>query len=190
MNGVNLIPAPRRAARLAGRRLRAWIIAAIGWAGMIAGACGVTHLSFGRDQAATAAELDSTRQRVSVLNTRVSELRRTVAQLVAQRDTALAISDHPDWSILLGVLSQTTGERVVLRDISLKPVPSKLAPQLVLQLRGFTDTQPAVSQFVLRLQQLGLFDEVKLIRTGREPIQNTSAVTFEITGVIVGRSQP
>jgi Tfp pilus assembly protein PilN len=189
MNGVNLIPAPRRAAQQAKRRVRAWITVTAGWGGLLIAACAGTQLSLGRDHAATAAELASTQKRISELNIRVNELRRNITQLTTQRDTALAISDHPDWSILLSVLSQTSGEQIVLRDINLKPDPAK--PMLLtLQLRGFTDSQPSVSQFVLRLQQLGLFDEVKLQRTGREPILNTSAVTFEIACTIVGRTQP
>jgi hypothetical protein len=75
------------------------------------------------------------------------------------------------------------GDDAVLRDIQLKP-DSAQPRRFTVELRGLATTQPAVSQFVLRLQQIGLFDDVKLLRTGREPVFNTSAVSFEITCVI------
>jgi len=190
MNGVNLIPSPRRSAQRRRRRLRGWIVTLVGWGGLVTAACIVSNLSLGRDYAATASELTNARQRITELNTRINELRRSLTQFTTLRDTALALSDHPDWSILLAVLGPTTGDQIVLRDISLKPDSSKASAALALQLRGFTDSQPAVSQFVLRLQQLGLFDEVKLLRTGREPILNTSAVTFEITCTILTDRRP
>jgi hypothetical protein len=188
MNAVNLIPAPRRAARQSRRRLHRWVGALVGWGGLVVAACVASHVSLGRDHAVIASELATTRRRITDLNSRVNELRRTISQLLVQRDTALAISDHPDWSILLALLGQTTADHVVLRDIALKPDPSRPSGPILLTLRGFSDSQPAVSQFVLRLQQTELFDEVKLVRTGREPILNTSAVTFEIACAIVERS--
>jgi hypothetical protein len=39
-------------------------------------------------------------------------------------------------------------------------------------------SQAAVSQFVLRLEQLGLFDRVTLLDTRREPFGADSAVGF------------
>jgi hypothetical protein len=43
-----------------------------------------------------------------------------------------------------------------------------------------------VAQFVLRLQQTGLFDDVRLLRTGREPLLDTTAFAFELTCMIRG----
>jgi Fimbrial assembly protein (PilN) len=185
MNGVNLIPTHRRIARHRRRALRGWAATVAGWGGLVVAACVATHFSMGSNYDAVASELADTRQRNIELSSRLHELRRGLTQLNAVRDTALAIRDHPDWSLLLALLGRTTGEQIVLRNISLKPHASAPSAPLVLQLRGFTDSQAAASQFVLRLQQLGLFDEVKLLRTGREPILNASAVTFEITATIL-----
>jgi Tfp pilus assembly protein PilN len=103
--------------------------------------------------------------------------------LTSQR-TTVAISDQPDWSVLFPILGSTVGDDVVLREIQLKPdLDPKNKPQQAfnLQLRGFSKTQPGVSQFVLRLGQLKLFDDVKLLRTGREPMNSGQVVTFEIS---------
>ena len=48
----------------------------------------------------------------------------------------------------------------------------------MLRLAGVGRSQAAVSQFVLRLEQLGLFDRVTLLDTRREPFGADSAVGF------------
>ncbi|HEY7088394.1 MAG TPA: PilN domain-containing protein [Tepidisphaeraceae bacterium] len=187
--GVNLIPSTRREARHRRTRLRCWIGAGIAWAGLVASVCVGVHLSLlGNDYTATAGELTGVREHVSDLNNRLAETRRDLMRAEVGRQTAQTLSDQPDWSLLLSILGQAVGDEVVLRELQLKPLsdPKSIASQrgFEVQLRGFSRSQPQVSRFVLRLQQVGLFDEVKLQRTGREPVLNTSAVTFDINCTI------
>lgn len=49
-----------------------------------------------------------------------------------------------------------------------------------LKLRGFGRTQNAVSQFVLRLERIELFHEVRLIKCNRQPFLDGHAVAFEV----------
>ncbi len=49
-----------------------------------------------------------------------------------------------------------------------------------LKLSGFGRTQNAVSQFVLRLERIELFHEVRLIKCNRQPFLSGHAVAFEV----------
>ncbi len=62
------------------------------------------------------------------------------------------------------------------------PVPREAAAPgpFVLAVAGYGKTMTAVSQFVLALERLGLFDQVRLIKTNREPFLSTQAVAFQI----------
>lgn len=187
MQGVNLIPAPRRAAQQRKRRLRAWIILATVYGGLVLAACGTIRV-MGDHGTATAAELSDYQRHIQQLDLKLTDLQKQLAEVESSRRTTAAISDQPDWSVLFPILGTTVGDNVVLREIQLKPETDSRQnkgsqarqPAFNLQLRGFAKSQPGVAQFVLRLQQLNLFDEVKLQRTGREPLSSAQVVTFEI----------
>jgi hypothetical protein len=192
MTGVNLIPANRLAAQRRRRRTRAWIVAGAGWAGLVIAACIGVEARWGVDPSAVAEQITQADQRITDLNNKLNEGRRRLNETEIARQTVLSVTDQPDWSILLAIFGRSTGEDIVLRDLSLKPdqqtqpsaTKSAQPKGFALQVRGFGRTQPAVSQFVLRLQEIGLFDDVRLVRTGREPVLNTSAVSFEIACTI------
>jgi Tfp pilus assembly protein PilN len=187
-NGVNLIPTDRRLARQRRTRLRRWIGAGVAWAGLVVAACVGAQCTWGGNFGATASELTRSQQQISELTQKLNAARRQLAEAQISKQTAQALSDQPDWSILFNLLSSTLDDEVMLREIQIEPqgkgqkAEDRTASntEYTVSLRGFAKSQPAVSQFVLRLQQNGLFDDVKLLRTGREPVANTSAVTFDI----------
>jgi hypothetical protein len=178
--GVNLIPMARQHAKLQRKHLRRWAVCGASYAALLVSACVGARLAWSRDYLANAALLSQSGSRIAELNGTLHRVQQQLAAVQATRHAAQAISDQPDWSILLAILAGSSGDDVVLREVRLNADASS-KQDLLLSLRGFGTTQPAVSQFVLRLQDTKLFDEVKLLRTGREPILAASAVTFEIS---------
>jgi Tfp pilus assembly protein PilN len=191
---VNLIPAHRQLAQQRHARQRFWLYALTLYSGLIICVCGAVRVALHPSAAESAAAeaLVQTSSRIDELNTRLADTRRLLFEHESTRRANEAIIDQPDWSILLAILAETNGDNVVLREIVLKPDTSTPAAQrqYAMELRGYAITQPEVSQYVLRLQQAGLFDEVKLARTGREPVFNVSAVSFEISCLIRSDSAP
>ncbi|HWA49611.1 MAG TPA: PilN domain-containing protein [Dongiaceae bacterium] len=181
---VNLIPAHRRVAQQRGRRLKVWIGVTIGWAGLLLAICaGVRYGGASDADAAAANELRGVQSRIEQLDQMLATVKKQLAEAQSRQQTVIAITDQPDWSILLSLLARVR-EDVVLREVTLRPDPA--TRNITLALRGFSRTQAEASQFVLRLQQIGLFDEVKLLRTGREPVMNTAAVSFDVSCEIRG----
>ena len=190
MRGVNLIPAYRQTARQSQRRMRGWIKITTAYAALALAVCAGIRLNGGNSDIAIGNELQQYQQHIDQLNASVVDLRKQLTESETARQSAIAISDQPDWSILFSILSTSIGDEVVLRDVQLRPdhtaaaqakSPAQQHQLLTLQMHGFAKSQPAVSQLVLRLQQLGLFDDVKLVRTGREAVENIQAVSFDIT---------
>ncbi len=99
-----------------------------------------------------------------------------------------AIAEQPDWSQVLGLISKTlSGQNIVLRRCQLKPEinrgvqtrrPAYGGP--VLLVRGLGQSQSHVSNFVLGLEQLGLFARVEVVANRREPFLGGHAVGFEL----------
>jgi Tfp pilus assembly protein PilN len=176
---INLIPAHRRAAQQRRRRLRVWIGATVGWTGALLAVCaGVRYGTSSGIESTAANELRAVQSHIDDVNGRLGSLKKQLAEMQSRQQTAVSITDQPDWSILLSLLAGVR-EEAVLREVTLRPDPASRS--IMLSVRGFCRSQAEVSQFVLRLQQLGLFDEVKLLRTGREPVLNTAAVTFDVS---------
>jgi hypothetical protein len=113
------------------------------------------------------------------------------ADLAAARRTLKAnrsIGGHPDWSLLLMLLSANMNDGVVLRQCRLGPSDAEddaaEAPADTvgwrLDMAGYGREVTAVSQFALALEQTGLFDEVRLLKTVRQPFLAGQATHFQI----------
>ncbi len=212
MNGVNFIPMQRRA--LAGRRarLRAWAIGVGAYAFVAAVGYAVSAtVAVGDDETVVA--------RLQELPGEIDKTRRAIASVQAQTadeqaklDAARAVTEQPDWSVVLSLLAQSLGDEIVLtscqldtqaesRDDEFAPSPSPVrgtAPRgrqrmqqqeesqkrVALQITGLGRTQSSVSQFVLRLEQVGLFERVTILKTGRAMLGDQEVIGFRVEATI------
>ena len=177
---VNLVPVARREARRRRARGRAWLAAgavyllcwlAAGTVARAGGSGGEQRLL--REHALTQTRVDEASADATALG---RELDRVMLELRAQR----AVGRQPDWSLLLALLSGTLGDEVVLRSVDLEGRP----PGFVLAFLGLAQSQADVSRFVLRLEEISLFESVKLVDARREPFLDGHAVRFGIECVL------
>ncbi|HWE93454.1 MAG TPA: hypothetical protein VG269_05715 [Tepidisphaeraceae bacterium] len=200
MRSVNLIPAPRRDAKRLRRHMR-WCMAACGACAtaVIVAAVGCRVIwgggEPGLDRQLTIAEEEVRRADASFAAAR-TELAAANAAAAADRQ----IAGQPDWSLLLALVADRAGKEVVLKSlavgprpgpaIEVKPIPvpgkgaspAVAAPPrgLVLTASGLGKSQPAVTQFVLRLERTGLFARVRLLDTSRESFLADEATAFRL----------
>jgi hypothetical protein len=204
MKSVNLIPTPRRDAKRR-RRHRNVCAAACGAYGLLlAAAVGVAHFVGPGSGESLAERLAAADTDIHRFERQVTESR---AELNAARATVEAnrtVAEQPDWSVLLGLLGSVKGEDIVLRSVSVgpapvpppppaergKPAPPPAVPDTLLEVMGVGQTQLAVSQHVLRLEQTGLFSRVALLDTNREAFVNGNAIAFRLHCVFGEPKQP
>ena len=203
MNGINLIPAPRRAARRRRQHMCYCAAGCAAWALLSLAAAGFAHALWpsGDPRAAerlaeVTAEMQRTERAVAALH----------SQLAAARSTLRAnqaIACQPDWSILLGLLGQQVGDNVVLKSCNVRtgarpvaprrgeprrvggrpePEPSPAAGEapFVLEASAIAVDHASANRFVLRLEQTGLFSKVTLLDTAREPFFDRNAIAFRL----------
>jgi len=194
----NLMPSYRRESARRRRLLKVWAVAVAVYAAALLGATLLGRTVWGVDttglalrRQATRLRIEEARRRIQGAEARLAEARRT---LQANR----CIAGHPDWSLLLALLSQPLGEGAVLRRCTLAPAqaegtargPAPTAPTddrptgWRLQINGFARTVTEASTYALALEKTGLFSEVRLLKTVRRPFLAGEATHFEIEAAL------
>jgi Tfp pilus assembly protein PilN len=199
MKTVNLIPAARRDAKRSRRRRTVCAAACCAYAMLLA--CGLAGtyvmLSGSGGGESTQASLAATDAEIDRLEKQAGAARGDLSAANATIEANRTVAEQPDWSVLLALLANTTGEDVVLRSVLVAPPPNSPAPppppttpgksalappqpEVVLELSGIGQSQLAVSQHVLRLEQTGLFAKVTLLDTAREAFGTHTVIAFRL----------
>jgi hypothetical protein len=202
MNAVNLIPIHRRRARARRTRLRAWIILNSLVLIALLGGGAVTYMLLASDHSPTA-DLARVKQDIEQSNKQLLIVRQQFAEAQQTMTSVKAISDQPDWSVLMAVVAKSLGDEVVLNRCELAPVKEEVQPinmvtkkdvsqtpasrRVLLHLSGVGHSQGQVAQFVLRLEATDLFEHVNLLHTTRQVLMGGEAVGFELDCPLAGR---
>jgi Tfp pilus assembly protein PilN len=189
---INLIPASRRQHRLIRRALRNWIALGSSYA-LVVALLVATYASTGaRDYQAMSAELSDVQSSAKTAQNSVNALKRQLADATQRQVVAEEVRTRPDWSLLLVCLGREVGSDVVLREVQVSPLNRTSRDNLpkdlqvfgtgcyTVSIKGVGLSQQAVSQFTLRLQDLGLFESVQMVRSGREPLGNVTGIGFDL----------
>ncbi len=180
---TNLIPEHRLTARRRRRRVRQWVAVSVVYSAaiLLAGLVTAATTYAGGDpekQIAQAAE--------RIEQNKLSETQLSSELLTAQNELAAVtyVAERPDWNVLLAVISVARGDDVVLSKVSLalndRSGSSHNQKSFIIQMTGHGQTQAAVSAFALRLEQEGLFSDVKVQNARREPYGSAAAIRFDL----------
>ena len=201
MGDVNLIPSQRLAGKCRQRRLRIWAGVCAVYVLFLAGGLLLTHFLWRGKGSSVERENRTVQRTIHQHNARVAHLRGAVAEVARELEVSQAIGTQPDWSKLLLLLGHELGEEVVLSQCGLTTTDEKAADitgnlkawlsssrledllasrRYRLKLAGFGRTQSSVSQFVLGLEQTGVFDSVRLITSYRQAFLDGQAIAFSI----------
>ena len=208
---INLIPTRRLAAIARQRRLK-WWTAALAIHALAMGLIWTTSvLVSGRSGAGElSARVERIALEVDQMQTKLRTSQPQLANLRRQVTAARAVSQQPDWSVLLAALASARGDQIVLQGCALAvddPQDSQRRPGPVravsavrktkdpkehqpghysLKIDGMSDNQMAVSQFMLDLESTGLFDRVRLLKTDRTTYLTRPAVSFTVQCALAG----
>ena len=188
------------------------------WAGALAVHVGVMGLIWASGWVVSgrsgAGEMSARLDRMAVEAIRMqSELQASEPRLIQLHHEVMAsraVSQQPDWSILLAALGRARGDEIVLQGCRLtldRPADSgrpggslrsldagkqaegssaQPSGRYELEVQGMSDNQAAVSTFILELEQTGLFDSVGLVRTERTTHLTRPAVAFTVECALAG----
>jgi Tfp pilus assembly protein PilN len=191
---INLLPSHRWDAMRQRQRIRSWafVVAIYGLALAGAWGCWGLRTSLGTEmpqkqgtcleQISTInGQIEKLRADRAVISTNMAEARRTL-------DAAMAVGHHPDWSVLLDLLTSMgapPNPTIVFEHVELQPRPAPVAKDgkakpatptsqtsevpdqygYSLVLEGVAGSQVDVAQFAKVLQTLKLFESVSIVGT-------------------------
>ncbi len=201
MNEVNLIPAGRLAARRRRTRLVLWATACGTYAFLVAAGSLTFHVAQAGEGRGAAESLEAADQQIQRDDGVLREARRQLAETMTALETTTAIHGQPDWGNLLTGLSLQVREQIVLtrcqlttltaddKAITIEGSGSLPAGPLGtfltgcrhrLVLNGYGKSQESVSRFVLRLEESGAFDLVRLVNSSRQTFLQGEAAAFGV----------
>jgi hypothetical protein len=201
MNDVNLIPAGRRAGRRRRTRLVLWGMVCGVYAFLVAAGSLTFHVAQAGEGRSAAENVGAAARQIEQDNRALLEARRQLAETMTALETTSAIHGQPDWAKLLTGLSLQVGDQIVLtrcqlttltadnKVITVEGSGSLPAVPLgtfltgcrhTLVLNGFGKSQESVSWFVLRLEESGAFDLVRLVNSSRQTFLQGEAVAFGV----------
>ena len=202
---VNLIPAPRRQAKRRQTRVRLWLTGCVVYTALWFAAFVAAQVVVRSEDRALRATFVEASAQVQEVEKTVAALRGRIGRDEARLASGHAVGEQPDWSLLLAMLSSALGDETVLRSIRFQAPPeaapggprggggsdvARTLPPITLDLTGLGRTQQVVSEFVLRLEHMPLFKQIRLVDTRREPFLNDHAVVFRIECVLDADVEP
>jgi hypothetical protein len=200
MTAVDLTPVSIATALSGRRRARAWTLGVSGYAAVLVAALGTFVMATPRSEGVRArvervqGEVEQGRKDLALVSGELTRLQREL-------DAARAVGEHPDWSIMLGLVAGVReGRDVVLEHARLTPVMPPPVPQQAnrrrraevkvqdppvpvgyqVVLSGLSRTELDASKFALGLEDVGAFDRVTLVSTRARPIDGVTFTAFEI----------
>ena len=196
MESTNFIPSYRRDLRIRRRRRRGWTVGLTTYAVVLAASSLMAWLAGHKQPEDLAAAIDQTLLQTDQVRRTTEQLRLDLQQDQASLRAARDLADQPDWSVLLAAVSSQLGDDVFLARLELAPALLRgLAPAAgesseayQLNLTGFARDQMAISQFAVRLETLGVFDHVKVLRAHRQTLLADTAVAFDL-GCMMGQPE-
>lgn len=210
MTSVNLIPVARRDARRRRVQVRFWIGASSAYAAIVLIVIVIAKMLWAFDNDALTRQVAAARSELERSESTIKELRTQLQQARQTWESNNAVGPQPDWSVLLSLLADLTDSEIVLRSCAIAPIRNKsAAPRLItpagnssndpllppgahgftLHAAGLGRSQTSVTQFVLRLEQTQLFDQVRLIETRREPFLDSDAIAFRLECLMDGSKE-
>jgi hypothetical protein len=109
--------------------------------------------------------------------------RRRQADALQALSVVKSMRDRPDWSLLLSAIGTLQGNDIFLREVALAPDTGilPLSPGgYAFHLVGIGSSPQSASQFVLRLQDLGVLEKVRMVRTSAEAVGGRMGTRFEL----------
>jgi len=185
MRSRNLIPPGRLIQRQSRRVLRGWVLIVALYAGVLLAGYGVLRQQLTAGLRDWSGELQAAWQEVAQGQKTLDGQQRRLTAVLIEQAANRSVGHQPDWSILLSALAGELGDEVIFRGCriecaSLAGPAGAASQQATVKLNGLGKTQEAVSKFVLRLEESGLFDQVKLVRTNREAMGDATAIAFQL----------
>mgnify|MGYP001597537077 CR=1 FL=1 len=203
---VNLLSPHHRLRRRQRMVARRWVLIAVGQGLLLALAAVALHAFSRIDDRSVRGEITRIQTASAAINDRKAATAAGLTRIQADLRLRDTVNAPPDYARLLALLASGLADEGMLTSLrwDLDPAPTstatpvdadgkplKLDPyagplRLQVQLTGLVRNQASITRVVERIGQAGLFDEVRLVKSGRDAFQGSDAFSFQLSCLVVG----
>jgi len=177
---VNLVPVHLRQQRLRARWAARWCILVILTIVLVA----LPSLYVGGSAALTDAgmseQIQSTRTQVANHEQAIPQLERRLSLLRAEQEVLDIVGNRVDWRRLLEILISTGEGHIRFSGVGLSGAGVEGFTPIELRIDGYARSQSEARDFIVRLEETGLFDRVRLTRSDRRTIDKVEVIEFTV----------
>ena len=198
MKQINLIPKTVQLRLKQTRRLRVWGIGLCVYAAVLVVSTGLVRVGAMSEGSDISARIDVEQAKLKSVQSEYLREKTTMAGLRKSIDTANATGRHPNWGLLLDVVSQALNDQTVLDGVELiktgaepprangqKGVPKSTSnavhTEFSLALRGRSRSVEAMGHMLVELEKCRVFSKVKLGDNRRIETAAGSVIEFQVT---------
>lgn len=200
MKQVNLIPMSMRERIVQRRRLRTWGLSLGLYAACLALASVAIRIGLLTGESNVSQQIEDEQAKMKLVQNEYIRDKALVSNLRRQIDSANATGRHPNWGLLLDLVSQGLNEQTVLDGVELirtrieppKATPAKGDPaakkapvvartEFTLALRGRSQSVEAMGHMLVEMEKCSVFRQVKLGDNRRVDSTTGSVIEFQVT---------
>lgn len=189
MNSANLLPLARQLSQDRSTRMRLWGILAGALVAISVATYAGCAFALADSAAPLPADFSRTARELTECNGQANRVKAQLAAIQREIYSSRSLSEQPDLSLLLALISRTADDQIILSGCELAESPpsdkgaeteSASIGSATLRLDGFGKTQNAIARFVLQLESAGVFDGVTLLQSHSQPVLGADAAAFRI----------
>jgi len=178
---VNLIPAERVLARKSRVLTLRWVVAGV----MTAFFVGLPGAYIGGSavfsDSAISTQIEQSRNQLVTNQNAIPVLEKQLQTLLAEQEVLDLVQNRVEWPGVLGAIVDASDDQVRFISISIVGSGVEGEDPVAIQLNGIAPSQTIARAFVVRIESMGLFDQVQLTSTSRREIEQFEVVEFEIS---------
>jgi Tfp pilus assembly protein PilN len=181
---INLVPLAVRHNRQRRRLVTRWV-GAIAATTVIVGVPGV-YLGGNAvlSDPMMGAQIERVRGQLSANQTEIPRLQSRISVLEEKRKTLDLVRDRIEWRELFAQIVNASGQEIHFTVLQAIGGGIEGADPLRINVQGIATTQTEARSFVVKLESLGLFDQVQLVQTTRDKINEQEVIEFHIAAHI------
>jgi hypothetical protein len=203
---INLLPPGQRARRMKKRAAVRWMVGGMVEVALVAVSAVGLHVTSHVDDRSVRGEMVKVEREIEAIEGRKAERAAAVGRVEAEMQLRDTVNAPADYSKLLAVVSAGVGEEGVMTSLKwdVSPAPTTAAApvdadgrplkvdafagpvRLTVQMTGLVRSQAAITRVVERIEKAGVFDEVRLVKSGRDAFLGSEAFSFQLSCVTGG----
>lgn len=181
---INLVPTAVRHHRKRRKVFMQWVCAIVATSVVV----GVPGVYLGGNAVLSdpmmGAQIERVRGQLSANQSEIPRLQSRIAVLEEKRKTLDLVRNRIEWRELFAQIVNASGQEIHFTVLQAIGGGIEGTDPLRISVIGIATTQTEARSFVVKLESLGLFDQVQLIRTTRTKVNEQDIIEFQISAHI------